>query len=39
MRLTVTVFPTDRNQFVLNVGDVLPVAASQEREQSQQASA
>jgi GntR family transcriptional regulator len=24
MRLTVTVFPTDRNQFILNVGDVPP---------------
>jgi hypothetical protein len=24
MRLTVTVFPTDRNQFIVNVGDDLP---------------
>jgi GntR family transcriptional regulator len=39
MRLTVTVFPTDRNQFVLNVGDVPPLFASEEGEQSQQASA
>jgi GntR family transcriptional regulator len=41
MRLTVTVFPTDRNQFVVNVGDVPPLAASteEEGERSQQASA
>ena len=24
MRVTVTVFPTDRNQFIVNVGEVLP---------------
>jgi len=24
MRVTVTVFPTDRNQFIVNVGDDLP---------------
>ena len=24
MRVTVTVFPTDRNQFIVNVGDELP---------------
>jgi GntR family transcriptional regulator len=39
MRLTVTVFPTDRNQFVVNVGDVPPLVTSEEGEQSQQASA
>jgi GntR family transcriptional regulator len=39
MRLTVTVFPTDRNQFIVNVGDVPPLAATEEGEQSQQASA
>jgi GntR family transcriptional regulator len=44
MRLTVTVFPTDRNQFVINVGDVPPLATSEEaaeeqEEQPQQASA
>jgi GntR family transcriptional regulator len=25
MRVTVTVFPTDRNQFIVNVGDIPPV--------------
>src|SRR5579859_4654121 len=30
MRVTVTVFPTDRNQFVVNVGDVPPLAAGEE---------
>ncbi len=44
MRLTVTVFPTDRNQFVVNVGDVPPLAsdeegADKERQHSRQASA
>lgn len=39
MRLTVTVFPTDRNQFVINVGDVPPLAASEEGDQPQQATA
>jgi len=39
MRLTVTVFPTDRNEFVVNVGDVPPLAASEEEERPQQASA
>jgi hypothetical protein len=44
MRLTVTVFPTDRNQFVINVGDVPPLATSEEAAeepegQPQQASA
>ena len=24
MRVTVTVFPTDRNQFIVNVGDGVP---------------
>jgi GntR family transcriptional regulator len=28
MRLTVSVFPTDRNEFIINVGDVPPTAAS-----------
>jgi GntR family transcriptional regulator len=37
MRLTITVFPTDRNQFVVNVGDVPPLTSSDER-QAQQAS-
>lgn len=41
MRLTVTVFPTDRNEFVVNVGDVPPLAVSEEEEgeRPQQASA
>jgi GntR family transcriptional regulator len=44
MRLTVTVFPTDRNQFVVNVGDVPPLAsgeegADKERQHARQASA
>ena len=24
MRVTVTIFPTDRNQFIVNVGDIPP---------------
>jgi GntR family transcriptional regulator len=32
MRLTVTVFPTDRNQFVVNVGDVPPLVPSDEEQ-------
>jgi GntR family transcriptional regulator len=39
MRLTVTVFPTDRNQFVVNVGDVPSLAVSEEDDQAEQASA
>jgi GntR family transcriptional regulator len=39
MRVTVTVFPTDRNQFVVNVGDIPSLAQSEEEEQDQQASA
>jgi hypothetical protein len=41
MRLTVTVFPTDRNEFVVNVGDVPPLAMSEEEEEErpEQASA
>jgi hypothetical protein len=30
MRVTVTIFPTDRNQFILNVGDVPTEEASTE---------
>jgi len=36
MRLTVTVFPTDRNQFVINVGDVPPLATSEEAAEEQE---
>lgn len=39
MRLTVTVFPTDRNVFDVNVGDVPLLATSDAEEQSQEASA
>jgi GntR family transcriptional regulator len=38
MRLTVTVFPTDRNQFVVNVGEVPPLAAAEEGQLPRQAS-
>ena len=39
MRLTITVFPTDRNQFVINVGDVPPLVSTDEEQHPQQASA
>jgi GntR family transcriptional regulator len=39
MRLTVTLFPTDRNQFAVDVGEVPPLATSDAEEQSQEASA
>jgi GntR family transcriptional regulator len=34
MRLTVTVFPTDRNQFQVNVGDVPQPPSSEGSQQS-----
>jgi GntR family transcriptional regulator len=34
MRVTVTVFPTDRNQFIVNVGDDLPDPRYEESESS-----
>ena len=39
MRVTVTIFPTDRNQFVINVGDVPPLVSTDEEQHPQQASA
>jgi GntR family transcriptional regulator len=40
MRVTVTVFPTDRNQFVINVGDVPSLATSEaDEEEPEQATA
>ena len=33
MRLTVTVFPADRNQFVVNVGDIPPLTTTEEGEE------
>jgi GntR family transcriptional regulator len=39
MRLTVTVFPTDRNEFVVNVGDVPPLFTSEEGERPAEACA